>query len=249
MPTKLKASDLTRSLTDKHKFIPLLEQSIGKSDHPWTFEYEPKGSDDAWHPSGDCTPPLKTLFLSAKERLDPDVSRPSVSLSLRKTFMVGHFWHQWLQFHAVLSGIADKTAIERSHSKGWGGQEPWKPFNWVRGSADIAPAVLDDEKWVIDFKTMNATDFALDTPPTRFDFDKKWECQINVYMDFFDYDKACIIGIDKLTGSMKEFVYYRNEDLIDAIYHKWKIVSYCLNEDIEPPEGEDIDLPFKGVSE
>lgn len=248
MPIKLKASDLVRNLTSKYRFIPMLEKSIADNDYEWEFKYKTKKGDDAWHPSGDCTPDIQTLYHLAKDRLDEDSKSSSPSVSLRKTFMVGHFWHQWLQFHAVKSGLVAKDAIERPGTRAWGHSSVGThPFHWARGSADIAPWTLDGEDWVIDFKTMRQGDFKLETPPER--FADKWECQVNIYMDFFGYEKACIIGVDKVEGTMKEFVYYRNQPLVDAIYDKWEIVSGYLDLDEEPPTSAHIELPLKGISE
>jgi hypothetical protein len=75
----------------------------------------------------------------------------------------------------------------------------------------------------------------------------KWECQMSIYMDFFDLDEAIILGINKDSPhDFKEFTYLRNQPLVEAIYDKWKLVAMCLNEEVEPPVDEDIELPLQG---
>jgi len=69
-------------------------------------------------------------------------------------------------------------------------------------------------------------------------------------MDFFDLEKGLIVAIQKdAPHDMKEFEFVRNQPLIDAIYHKWNIVSQCLDEGVEPPKEEVIELPVSGAVE
>lgn len=257
----------------KYKLAPLLDKAIlGGEEEPWEFKFEPKQGDDAWHPSGDCMPPAIELYHKALNHGEgDDLSR------LRKTFMVGHFWHQWLQHVVVTNSWADGYDIERRGAKWWGqaedvvddnsGQEPpwyeevivdnpddphfgWyvkpKPFHWVTGSADVAPCTIPKHgDYVIDFKTMGAHDFKRDNPP-EWTADK-WECQINIYMDFFGLEKGIVLGILKDSPhEFKEFEYYRNQELIAKIHSKWEYVSQCLEDGTEPED--DVDLPLEGQS-
>ena len=67
---------------------------------------------------------------------------------------------------------------------------------------------------------------------------------------FFDLEKGLIVAIQKdAPHDMKEFEFVRNQPLIDAIYHKWNIVSQCLDEGVEPPKEEVIELPVSGAVE
>jgi hypothetical protein len=230
-------------LAKGYKLAPLLDKHIGKGDFEWTFDYEPKRADDAWHPSGDCTPTLFQLYKSAKTRQVEEIST-----SLYKTFMVGHFWHQYIQTLLLNGDFCDTSAIERSGYKSWDSVngEPMKPFRWVTGSADVAPVTIPRHgDYLLDIKTMNGHDFRSNGIPAW--TKDKWECQVNIYMDFFDFDKAMILGVMKDSPhDFKEFEFERNDELIDALYKKWKLVSACLDEDVAPPEDEEYDLPLVG---
>lgn len=244
---------VVKSLGQKYKLVPLIDMEIGKGDFVWDFKYEPKRGDDAWHPSGDCTPSLHDLYrkatLPTEERVIP--------ASLAKTFMVGHFWHAYLQWIVEKRlGLCKPEAIERRGIKVWGEDNAWgptpsaklptaKPYHWATGAGDIAPCSIPGHgDFAIDFKTMNARMFQSGPPP---DYMGKWECQGNIYMDFFDMEKIIFVGVCKDSPhDMKEWVFTRNQPLIDAIYLKWKIVSQCLDEGIEPPEDEEISLPLQG---
>lgn len=245
--------NLVKNMVLNHKLVTHLDRAIAKFDEPWEFKYEPKQDDDAWHPSGHCTPSLHELWLHAQHREVEDISP-----SLRKTFMVGHFYHQYLQ-HVVLHklGFAHEHSIERRGAKVW----QWldsadpdvaslpKPWNWATGSADIAPCKIPHHGlFVVDFKTMNTLDYKRNHPPER--FADKWECQLNVYMDWFDLERGLVVAVQKDSPhEMKEFEYRRNEPLIAAIYEKWNIVAQCLDEGIEPPADEEFPLPLVGPVE
>lgn len=221
----------------KTQLVTHLEKAIAGPEFNWTYKYSPKQGDDGWHPSGHCTPSLRELYLIATEG-DEDIK------GMNKTFQVGHFWHQYLQEVALRAELCSKDAIERRGERRWGEGA----YKYVTGSGDIAPCVLPSGKeLLVDFKTMSSHAFRGNDPP-MWAIDK-WECQTNVYMDFFDLDEAIIVGINKDgPHDMKEFRYFRNQPLIDALYEKWRLVSQCIDESIEPPEDEEFELPLKGVA-
>jgi hypothetical protein len=220
------------------RLVPHLEKVIGQGDFEWSFDYTPKRSDDAFHPSTDCTPSTRELYLKATDRREDD----DIRAGLRKTFLVGHFWHQYIQHLLVRElGYAETSHIERTGTRRWGDG----PYRWVTGSADVAPLVLPGgEEYLLDIKTMNAHSFrALDAPAWAVD---KWECQLNIYMDFFDLEKALILGVEKDSPhDFREFEFTRNDKLIEALYAKWKLVGKCIDADLEPPD-IDEDLPLQG---
>ena len=86
-------SKLVKNLAGGNILAPYLDRAFQTFDGPFSFSYEPKGHDDAWHPSGDCMPSVTQLWEKARGWGEPDTP----SGSLRKTFMVGHYWHQLLQ--------------------------------------------------------------------------------------------------------------------------------------------------------
>jgi hypothetical protein len=199
-------------------------------------------SDSAWHPSGDCIPTVTELWEKAQ---GISVNSPP-SGSLRKTFMVGHYWHQLLQ-HLLVEELelVPTEAIECSGSQGWGGAAntslivPWAPYHWVQGSADVCPLELKNWTGLVDFKTMSAFQFKQQQLPDW--CADKYKCQINIYMDLFDVDKALIFGVNKDSPhDFKEYEYQRDQVLIDAIYDKWKFVSALLDANEEPSEEDDV---------
>ena len=67
-------------------------------------------------------------------------------------------------------------------------------------------------------------------------------------MDLFDEDEAIILPINKDSGEFKEFLYERNQDLIDVIYEKWEFVSACVDAGEPPTDMDDemFPLPLTG---
>ncbi len=167
---------------------------------------------------------------------------------------MGHFWHQWLQ-HITLHKLemCAPEAIERRGMKAWGDKETarvqitehglsagdWKPAAWhaATGSGDVAPLETPNWKGVVDYKTMNSANFAQAKIPRY--YTAKYECQINIYMDFFDEEEAIILPINKDSCEFKEFLYARNQPLIDIIYEKWEFVSACISAESAPTIDDD----------
>jgi hypothetical protein len=252
-------SKLVKNLAKGNILVPFLDRAFQTFDGPFTFEYSAKGHDDAWHPSGDCTPSVHSLWLKAKGMSEPW----HITGQLRKSFMVGHYWHQLLQ-HLVVEVLemAPADAVEASAAKGWGkkvrhyyggsgdGVELWRPYRWVHGSADIAPFEKGNWKGLIDFKTMSSQQFKQAQVPEW--AANKYLCQMNIYMDLFDLDNALIIGINKdAPHDFKEIEYKRDQPLIDAIYAKWHYVGELLDADTEPTseDNEAFRLPCEKESE
>lgn len=173
-------------------------------------------------------------------------------MSLRKTFMLGHFYHAYVQTILVKSGLATEDAIERQGKRVWAYQAPPgndnhnpKPYHWATGFADVAPCNVPGEgEILVDIKTMNSFDFKRPLLPDW--AAPKYEAQLNIYMDWFDLERAMILGLCKETGEMKEIWYERNQPLVDAVYQKWTLIGACLEENCPPPEDEPFDLPFQG---
>lgn len=242
---KMDKSKVTMNLGKREKLAPYLDKAINSFDREWEFKYTTKVGDDAWHPSGDCTPSAYELWQKATGEVEHKLT------GLNKAFQVGHFWHQWLQLILVEDlEFCVPEHIERRGIKTWGSprdraSNPWqpKPFHWATGAADAAPCVIPKIDWrgIVDFKTMNPQMFAQKSVP----FADKYECQFNIYMDFFDEERALLLGINKATGEFKEFEFLRNQPLIDTIYEKWQYISDCLDANEEPEQWEDEDDPFK----
>lgn len=261
MATKLPKNAFTKAFT-KTKLGFILDKEIGKGDFIWQYDYRPKLEDNAWHPSGHCTPTLYELYTFASVRphieewpegvYPAKIQQTPIEPSLGKIFQVGHFWHQYLQEICVRAQLCDPLNVERRGIKGWNpvgqsdGHDVFADFHWVTGSADICPLEIPGYgPYLLDFKTMGSHVFKAIKPHEL--TATKWECQLNVYMDFFDMEKAMIVGINKDSPhDFKEFEFHRNDELIEILYMKWKLVAECLDEGVAPPEDEVIDLPLKG---
>jgi hypothetical protein len=258
MPTKMpKRKGFTKAFS-KTKLGYLLDKEIGKGDFLWTFDYKPKLEDNGWHPSGHCTPTLSELYHYAANRevvkeyaegeYPENIVQRKMEPSLAKIFVVGHFWHQYLQEICLRAGLCDKDSVERRGIKSWAPETNVRqPFNFATGSADICPMDIPGHgEYLIDFKTMGSHQFRGNTPHAL--TMEKWECQLNVYMEFFGMDKAIILGINKdAPHDYKEFEFHRNDKLIHQIFYKWMLVSECLNEGLTPPDDEVVELSINGA--
>jgi hypothetical protein len=254
--------DFRRDLVKRHVLVPHLETFLGTEIEHLEFDYKPKEKDDAWHPSGHCTPPPTALYAYAvHEHTEPK----EWGSAMLKTFLVGHFWHQVLQHACLKLGFATPEAIERRGGRDWGATieyencsmgcvgghsencTAWKvkgvrpqPWHWATGSADIAPLVIPAGEFLCDFKTMSSHQYKQNGLPDW--AADKYEAQINIYMDWFDLEDGLIVAINKNgPHDMKEFRFARNQPLIDAIYDKWEFVSECITEG-EVPTAQDDDF-------
>lgn len=240
MAIKLKKTQFVTNLIKNHKLAGHIDKAIGDGEFSWTADFSPKVGDDAWHPSGDCVPNANALYHGAL-KLQEERQRPSAGLL--KAFTVGHFWHAYIQ-HIVVErlGFSDWSEIECKGETRWGD----KPFQWATGSADIAPCRIPVHgDFLVDIKTMGSHDFRQNNLPAW--CASKYECQINVYMDWFDLDRAIILCVSKDSPhDFKEFEYHRNQPLIDSIYDKWKLVGRCLENEVEPPQDYETILPLVG---
>lgn len=237
MTMKLDRTKLVKKLGSRSKLAWRIDRALeeGEFEGVMNFDFSPKEQDDAWHPSGHCTPSLAELYeyaVHGKEEKFP--------ASLRKTFMVGHFWHAYLQ-HVVVErlGFATWEDVERRHEVRWT-EGPW---GWARGSADIAPCRIPEFGDVlVDFKTTNTFSYNAD----KFPLDK-WECQGAIYMDWHNLDHAIFMAVMKDSPhEMKEIVFERNPALVDAIYEKWALVGEFIKAGIQPPAEEPFHLPLAG---
>jgi hypothetical protein len=246
-------ADFRKDLSPKFKLVPKLDKAIRDFDEEWTFKYEPKESDLFWHPSGHCTPKPSDLYDLAHDRLNDAPVDVEFKRKMAKFGQVGHFWHQFLQHIMVRYDMVEADAIERSSYKGWvDGQDTFytgdqsmlfAPFRAAVGSADVAPWVYKGHDYIVDFKTMASHSFKSVGLPSG--FAAKYECQMNIYMDFFDYERALIVAVNKDTPhDFKEFEFRRNDELIEAIYSKWKFVAECLEANERPDADDDEGFPL-----
>lgn len=123
MAITLKNNKTVRSLVNKDKLTPHLDKALAEGEFEWEYKFDGKAKDDAWHPSGDCTPSLLDLYEKATR--DPNEPTEKHSVGLVKTFQVGHFWHQYLQWVvAEKLQFAGWSQIEVVGHKWWGDPIP-----------------------------------------------------------------------------------------------------------------------------
>ncbi len=240
---KLDKSKVTRGILKNEKLVPHLDRAIQSSgDFDWTYEIEAKKGDQAFHPSSHCLLSPLEIYNSI---VDPE--KEEISASLRKTFSVGHFWHGYI-YHILVEklGFTGWVEIEAPGTRVWGmnGDGSPKPYHFSQGKADVARCSIPKHgDYLIDIKTMNAIDFRTPGLPHRFHY--KYVAQINIYMDFFDMEKAIILKVQKDSPhDFAEVELVRNQPLIDAIYEKWKITGLHVAELFPPSPDLVFDLPF-----
>jgi hypothetical protein len=275
MPSKFNKLDF-RTIAPKWKLVNHLDRALMDFDEAWEFKYEPKTGDTAWHPSGHCVSKPTELYEYAQARLNGESGREAPGIAFRKAGHVGHFWHQLLQYVTVEKlGFATWNEIEAIGKRVWKWDLEYKdcthqncgsghgencaawglkssaphPYHWATGAADIAPCHIPKHgDYLVDFKTMSSQHYRSPSLPEFFAL--KYECQINIYMDWFDLEKGLIVAIQKESPhDFREVEFRRDQELIDAIYAKWQFVSDCLDAG-EAPDFEDDErfkLPIKSV--
>lgn len=233
---KLKQDTFVRNLVKNYKLAGYIDKSISEGEFEWHAEFKVKNGDDAFHPSSDCTPSVAQLYKSRT------TESQGISTGLSKAFQVGHFWHAYIQWIVVERlGFASWNEVEKRGEKRWAEG----PYGWATGSADIAPCAIPGGDYLVDIKTMRASDFKQQSLPSW--CATKYECQINIYMDWFDLDEALILCVCKDSPhEFKEFLFNRNPSLIDAIYKKWRLAGECIQLGAIPDEAYEISLPTVG---
>jgi len=245
---KVDPNKIVRQLGKRYKLVPYLEKAIAQFDEEWRYHQVPKEEDHHWHPSSHCTESVSVLYDIATGQHERGSPFP------KKLAEVGNFWHQWLQHITVKEGWCKQEDVERRGMIDWSeGHEvarvgvtegglsavDWKPapFHSVAGSADACPIVIPDWEGGVDYKTMNPNLFKQEGFNDF--YGTKYECQMNMYMAMFEREEWMILAIDKASGEFKEYLYARNQPLIDAILEKWKFVSLCLDTGEEPTAEDD----------
>ena len=180
--------------------------------------------DQKFHPSSHCF--LEPRFLYY-DRLGELPYRP-ITAQLRKTFDVGHMWHGYLGEILVDMGFVSRENVERRLKYNGEGFE-------ATGTADLVDvAIPGNGTWLVDMKTMSKREFELSTP-NEYTF-KKWEAQVNIYMDWLNVDKAMILAIEKDSPHrLREFQIQRKPDLVNEIYERWAYTADCIKKGTPPP--------------
>jgi hypothetical protein len=209
-----------KDLAKKEILVPHINNYLARADFPETFDIEirtGKEPDDAYHPSSDCYPCECELY---NKRMGL-AEKQELTATSHKNFFVGHFWHGILQnIICDRLGFCEKEDVEkelRYQDHEW----------WARGFADIAKCDVPGKgSYLIDFKTMNS--FSFQKPSV--DLLVKWQLQVACYMAWDNrVDSAIIIGIQKDTPhEFKEFVFQRDDSILEEVYNKWTNVSKSI---------------------
>lgn len=213
-----------KDLAKKEILVPHINNYLARADFPKTFDIAiptHKEPDDAFHPSGDCTPCECELYA----KFTGTATKQELNATSHKNFFVGHFWHGLLQdILCDRLGFCEKDDIEKELRF----QDPkW----WARGFADIAKCDIPGKgSYLIDFKTMNT--FSYQKPNEK--LLAKWQLQVACYMAWDNrVESAIIIGIQKDTPhEFKEFVFQRDDSILEPIYEKWTRVSEAMQKGI-----------------
>jgi hypothetical protein len=212
-----------KDLAKKEILVPHINNYLARADFPSKFEIDiptQKEPDDAFHPSSDCAPcecELYAKFAGVAEKQE-------LTSTSHKNFFVGHFWHGLLQdILCERLGFCEKDDIEkelRFQDHKW----------WARGFADIAKCDIPGKgSYLIDFKTMNSYSYQKPAESLL----AKWQLQVACYMAWDNrVESAIIIGIQKDTPhEFKEFVFNRDDKILEPVYEKWNIVADALKND------------------
>jgi len=213
-------ASFVKDLAKKEILVPHINNYLARAQFPDSFDTEirpGKEPDDAFHPSSDCYPCECELY----KKFSGQVEKETFTATSHKNFFVGHFWHGLLQdILCNQLGFCEKEDIEkelRHDGDGW----------WARGFADVAKCDIPGKgSYLIDFKTMNS--FSYQKPADV--LLAKWAMQVNCYMAWDNrVESAIIVGIQKDTPhEFKEFVFHRDNQMLETIYGKWGRVSEAV---------------------
>lgn len=215
-------TNFIKDLAKKEILVPHINNYLARADFPTAFDIEIRTSkepDDAFHPSSDCHPCECELYA----KFSGLAEKQELTATSHKNFFVGHFWHGLLQ--DVLCNrleFCQPDDVEK--------ELRWQDYKWwARGFADIAKCDVPGKgSYLVDFKTMNSYSFQ----KPSLDLLAKWQLQVACYMAWDNrVESAIIVGIQKDTPhEFKEFVFHRDDSLLEPIYDKWTKVKEALDQ-------------------
>ena len=174
----------------------------------------------------DAIPAASELYKKVTGQLIPE----KISAQTRRTFDCGTMWHEYLGAILTDMGFVDPENVERYHIQ--------KIVNdqgtaYGSGMGDLVGVSIPGHgEWLIDMKTMKKADFEGELPSYLWD---KYVAQINIYGDWFVYDKLMILGIEKDSPHrLREWIVQPDKDLVQTVYDKWIYVMNCVETRTEP---------------
>lgn len=108
------------------------------------------------------------------------------------------------------------------------------PSELIHGRAD-AIVTLDDEPYIVEFKSSNSWKFKNLDEPRRDHMD-----QTQLYMHFFNIEKGIILYENKNTQHLKEFVFDYNKKRAEELLESFKCLKEQIDKDVLPEIPDDI---------
>jgi hypothetical protein len=174
----------------------------------------------------DALPAASELYKKVTGRLIPE----KIGAQTRRTFDCGTMWHEYLGNILVDMGFIDQDGVEKYHIQKI---ETDKGTAYGSGLGDLVGVKIPGHgEWLVDMKTMKKSDF--ESEPAKYLWDK-YVAQINIYGDWFGYDKLMILGIEKDSPHrLREWVIQPDKALVQHVYDKWIYVMSCVEQGVEP---------------
>jgi hypothetical protein len=228
---------LAKDLQRNDILVPHIDlyQSKGKFPDVWNIEIRnTKDPDPYFHPSGDCFTDPVQLYLEKTGQ----VKRRGVDFGLRRVFDCGHFWHGYYQSILIEMGFVEPENVEKSVFYERVGRDTGFELLWSgKGTLDLFAVKIPGQPhpYIVDLKTMGDEEFDNGPRPETF---KKWEAQVNCYMDWTGMKNAFILGIRKggtrgQSGrpqhDLKEFKIAYRPELLREIYARWEQAQRYLD--------------------
>jgi hypothetical protein len=235
---KFTLKKLAKNLQRNDILVPHIDlyQSKGEFPDVWNIEIRnTKAPDPYFHPSGDCFTDPVTLYL---EKSGQGRASRTIDYGLRRVFDCGHFWHGYYQNILVEMGFVEPNNVEKPVTYERVGRDTGFELLWTgRGTIDLFDVKIPGQphSYIVDLKTMGDEEFDNGPRPETF---KKWEAQLNCYMDWTGLHHGFILGVRKggtrgpagrPQHDLKEFRVAYQPALLSDIYRRWEQAQRYLD--------------------
>lgn len=174
----------------------------------------------------DALPPATELF----KKVTGQLIEEKISAQTRRTFDCGTMWHEYLGQILMDMKFIEPEGVEKYHIQKI---ETEYGVAYGSGMGDLVGVKIPGHgDWLVDMKTMKKADFEGEVSKYLWD---KYVAQINLYGDWFGYDRLMILGIEKDSPHrLREWIVQPDKELVQAVYNKWTYVMNCVEKGIEP---------------
>ena len=216
------STKLIKSLSSKNQIlVPHIHRFLAEADLPaqWIIKIanqkekrEYGEADIRFSPSSDTLTSVEDLVSKYTDGKPYD----PISPNMRMTFDIGTMWHEYLQNIIKAMNFVPDDGVEKYFIKKI---ERPAGIAYTSGLGDLVGVNIPGHgSWLVDIKTMNKRSF--DNPPI--DLMQKYTAQINLYGDWFGYDKLMILAVSKDSPhDFKELITPSNPYLVNEIYDRW----------------------------